>query len=71
MLRSVGFEASVVTSGRHAAVSPLNICNRGRSGAGAQLEITRGVRDALKADKACLDAFAGAVQRAIDMKVTK
>lgn len=68
-LRSAGFEVSVVTSGHHAAVGRSNICNQGRSGAGVQLEITRGLRDALTADEARLGVFARAVQQAIDVNV--
>jgi phage replication-related protein YjqB (UPF0714/DUF867 family) len=70
-LQRAGFKARVVTRGTHAAVSRRNICNRGRSGAGAQLEITRGLRDALRTSKARLANFADAVQQAIEMKPTK
>lgn len=65
-LQRAGFKATVVTSGSHAAIDHANICNRGRTGAGVQLEITRGLRDALKSDEARLQAFANAVQDAID-----
>jgi phage replication-related protein YjqB (UPF0714/DUF867 family) len=65
-LQRAGFKAGIVTSGPHAAISGDNICNRGRAGAGAQLEITRSLRDALKADEARLEVFARAVQDAID-----
>lgn len=70
-LRSVGFRARVSTHGSYAAVIRYNICNRGRTGVGAQLEITQGLRDALLADKARLDVFADAVRRAIDLKLSK
>jgi phage replication-related protein YjqB (UPF0714/DUF867 family) len=51
--------------------STRNICNRGASGAGAQLEITRGLREALtdRTDPQAperLAAFAAAVRAAID-----
>jgi phage replication-related protein YjqB (UPF0714/DUF867 family) len=39
-----------------------NICNRGTSGAGVQLEIPRTLRDQLVADKARLASFADAVR---------
>ena len=44
---------------------PMNICNRGRSKCGVQLEISRKVRDSLRADKERLQAFAEAVRKAI------
>lgn len=70
-LQRAGFKAAIVTSGPHSAISGENICNRGRTGAGAQLEITRGLRDALKADEARLQVFARAIQDAIDDRLPK
>ena len=64
-LKAAGFETKVVTTGNHAAISPDNICNKGRRGTGVQLEITRGLRDALLNGTEDLSAFAKAVQRAI------
>src|SRR5215467_16384218 len=64
-LGDAGYAATVVTSGRLAARSALNICNRGARKAGVQLEITRGLRDALRKDAANLRNFANAVQRAL------
>jgi len=61
-LAAAGYAAEVVTSGTLAARSPLNICNRGTRRAGVQLEITRGLRDALRKDAASLRSFARAVQ---------
>jgi phage replication-related protein YjqB (UPF0714/DUF867 family) len=49
-------------------MSPRNICNRGRRGQGAQLEISRGLRKELvhpAAPKARLHSFAAAVRQAI------
>jgi len=43
---------------------PKNICNRGKSGQGVQLEISRKVRDLLRADKEQLQTFADAVRKA-------
>jgi phage replication-related protein YjqB (UPF0714/DUF867 family) len=58
-----GFTAAIVSTGDHAATNPDNICNRGRSGMGVQLEITRGLRDRLKGQD--LAEFANAVRNAI------
>ena len=41
---------------------PTNICNRGRSGAGVQLEIPAALRDELRQDIQRLQAFADAVR---------
>jgi phage replication-related protein YjqB (UPF0714/DUF867 family) len=46
-------------------IHPGNIVNRGRTGKGVQLEISRRLRDALMQDRKRLAAFAGAVRRAI------
>jgi phage replication-related protein YjqB (UPF0714/DUF867 family) len=42
-----------------------NICNRGTSRAGVQLEIPRTLRDLLRCDRAKLDLFAGAVRESL------
>lgn len=42
-LGKAGFEAGA-GQGLEAGISPLNICNRGSTGQGVQLEITRGLR---------------------------
>jgi phage replication-related protein YjqB (UPF0714/DUF867 family) len=70
-LREAGFQAHIVTSGPHAARSPRNICNRGRSRAGAQLEVTRRLRNALLESKARLRIFADAVRLAIDRRLAQ
>jgi phage replication-related protein YjqB (UPF0714/DUF867 family) len=70
-LQAAGFKAKTVVSGSYAAIDPVNICNRGRSRAGAQLEITRGLRDALKADETRMRVFVQAMQQAIASRVTK
>src|SRR5262249_40676528 len=67
-LKRAGFDASIIATGPHAAIDRANICNRARTGAGVQLEITRGLRDALKKDEAYLQLFARAVQEAIGNK---
>jgi phage replication-related protein YjqB (UPF0714/DUF867 family) len=64
-LVDAGFAAQVVTTGEHAAIDPANICNRGRRGAGVQLEITRALRDALGAQPQRMAEFANAAREAI------
>ena len=63
---SARFDARVAETGRYAGVSPANICNRGRGGAGVQLEITKTLRDALLESSETMEAFADAVRQAID-----
>ena len=66
-LRASGFNSKIVTSGSHAATSRSNICNKGRRGAGVQLEITKGLRDDFMrgARSRKLADFADAVANAI------
>jgi phage replication-related protein YjqB (UPF0714/DUF867 family) len=49
----------------------MNICNRGRLKRGVQLEISRKLRDALKANRDLLQAFANALQRAIQLYIVR
>lgn len=65
-LNSAGFEAKIVRSGSHAGVSQRNICNRGRLRAGAQLEITKGLRGTLLMRSQFLTDLETAVRWAID-----
>ncbi len=44
---------------------PRNICNRGQSGVGGQLEISEGLRHHLREDSASLRRFTSAVRRAL------
>jgi phage replication-related protein YjqB (UPF0714/DUF867 family) len=66
-LHAAGFDSKIVTSGSHAATSKSNICNKGRRGAGVQLEITKGLRDDFMqgARSPKLADFADAVANAI------
>ena len=64
-LNAAGFQSKVVSTGKHAAVSQRNICNKGRKQAGVQLEITSGLRDALRSGQGNLEALALSVQQAI------
>lgn len=65
-LNNASFEAKIVTSGRHAGISQRNICNRGRLGAGVQLEITKGLRGTLLTRSQSLTDLETAVRWAID-----
>jgi phage replication-related protein YjqB (UPF0714/DUF867 family) len=66
-LESVGFQTRPPTEGLM-GVDPRNICNRGKSRQGVQLEVSRKVRDLLKNDRDRLRVFAEAVRRAIRTK---
>lgn len=66
LLTAEGFASRVVTKGPYAATSPSNICNRGRTGAGAQIEIRRGLRDRLCDDPPLLVKFTRAIRQAIE-----
>ena len=68
-LQGAGFSAEVATSGTLAGLSAANICNRGASGRGVQLEITRGLRDALVARPQSLANFARGVRLAVHTRV--
>ena len=46
-------------------VHPLNICNRGRAGAGGQLEISEGLRRQLRKDEGMLFHFVDIVRRGL------
>lgn len=65
-LEESGFQTRPPTEGL-GGTDPMNICNRGRSKCGVQLEISRKVRDLLRANKHCLQAFAEAVRKAIQL----
>ena len=66
-LHQSGFRAAARVKGEAlAGTSVSNICNRGRRNAGVQLEIPRGIRDALISDAEKLKQYAGSVRQAID-----
>ena len=62
-LKDAGFAAEIVTTGPHGGTEERNICNRGRSKQGVQLEIPSRLRDELS--QARLVTFADAVRQAI------
>jgi phage replication-related protein YjqB (UPF0714/DUF867 family) len=66
-LHAAKFDSKIITSGSHAATSRSNICNKGRRGAGVQLEITKALRDDFMqgARSRKLADFADAVANAI------
>jgi phage replication-related protein YjqB (UPF0714/DUF867 family) len=66
-LDAAGFDSKIITSASHAATSRSNICNKGRRGAGVQLEITKALRDDFMqgARSRKLAEFADAVVNAI------
>lgn len=68
-LADVGFQARVVNAGPYAATSRNNICNRGASSMGAQLEITRALRDKLIQNETLLARFASRVRTAIERRL--
>ncbi len=61
-----GFRTLNPTEGLR-AIDGRNICNRGRSGKGVQLEVSRGLRDLLRTDKDRLREFADTVRRGIQL----
>jgi len=66
-LEGVGFQTRPPAEGLM-GTDPRNICNRGKSRQGVQLEVSRKVRDLLRNDKDRLRTFAEAVRRAIQIK---
>jgi len=63
-LEESGFETRPPTEGLM-GTDPMNICNRGKSKAGVQLEISRKVRDSIRNDWEKLQTFSDAVRKAI------
>lgn len=64
-LRAAGFDSKVVTEGEYAGMGPQNICNRGSTRAGVQLEIHAGLRQALKDDDDAYARFVTALRSAL------
>jgi phage replication-related protein YjqB (UPF0714/DUF867 family) len=63
-LEAAGFQTRTPTEGLM-GTDPMNICNRGHFKAGVQLEISRKIRDLLRADEEKLKKFANAVRMGI------
>ena len=64
-LGAVGFQTRPPTEGLM-GTDPMNICNRGKSKQGVQLEVSRKVRDLLRNDKDRLELFSEAVREGIE-----
>jgi phage replication-related protein YjqB (UPF0714/DUF867 family) len=64
-LNAAGFQAAPAEENM-AAQDPMNICNRGKSGVGVQLELPRALRSQLARDAAGRAAFCAAVRRTLD-----
>lgn len=65
-LEGSGFSTRPPTEGL-GGTDPMNICNRGKSKSGVQLEVSRKIRDAARMDHSQLISFASAVRRAIQV----
>lgn len=63
-LTAAGFSAAAVFEGGLAGRDPANICNRGFSGAGVQLELPRVLRRQLTSQPGLLCAFCNAIRDA-------
>lgn len=63
-LRAAGF-AVLPTAGGVGGIEPNNICNKGSSGKGLQLELSRGLRDALVQDPEKMKFFAQIIRSLI------
>lgn len=64
-LAAAGFETVVVTQGNLAGRDAANICNRGVTRAGVQLELSRTLRTQLTTEPVRLGAFCDAVRGAV------
>jgi phage replication-related protein YjqB (UPF0714/DUF867 family) len=64
-LRAAAFESQVVTTGEYAGMEPQNICNRGKTRAGVQLEVHAGLRYWLRDNAPADNAFIDAVRSAL------
>jgi phage replication-related protein YjqB (UPF0714/DUF867 family) len=65
-LKAAGFTASQHNDTNLQGRDKNNICNRGTKGQGLQLEISRGLRDALTTDKSAMARFSSAVRSTLD-----
>ena len=68
-LVTAGYQILEATQGLK-AIDPANICNRGRSGMGVQLEISRKLRDSFRGDEDRLREFADTIRRGIQLYVS-
>jgi phage replication-related protein YjqB (UPF0714/DUF867 family) len=71
LLNQNGFIVNPENERKFPAINPLNICNRGQSGKGVQLEISEGLRDELVIDKQKLSLFSKLIYDSIEKFVDK
>ena len=69
-LEAAGFQTLPPSEGLM-GTDPMNICNRGRSRQGVQLEISRKARDVLRTNQGHLQTFADAVRNGIRLYLAK
>jgi phage replication-related protein YjqB (UPF0714/DUF867 family) len=69
-LEAAGFKTRPPTEGLMGR-DPQNICNRGKSKQGVQLEVSRKTRDLLRTDNDQLQKFANAVREAIQINLDR
>ena len=69
-LEAAGFQTRPPSEGLM-GTDPMNICNRGRSGQGVQLEISRKLREGLRTKQGQLKMFADAVRKGIRLYLAK
>ena len=65
-LKAAGFIASQHDDMSLQGRDKNNICNRGSKGQGLQLEVSRGLRDALTSDNSTMAHFASTIRSALD-----
>jgi len=66
-LTSKGF-VSLSAGHAYLALRLKNICNRGRTGKGAQIELSKSLREELKNDAVLRSKFVGAIREAISLR---
>jgi phage replication-related protein YjqB (UPF0714/DUF867 family) len=65
VLGSLGFIVELQNFGRFSGTNTFNICNRGRSQQGIQLELSRGLRDFLSTNGERLKKFSEGIRKVI------
>lgn len=65
VLQGAGFDREVVKEGAYGGIEPENICNRGSTRAGVQIENHAGLRLMMHRDAAAYDRFVAAVRAAL------
>lgn len=66
-LQASGFKCGLVRAGDYGGMSASNICNRGRSKAGVQLEIEAGLRNLLSEHPERFEAFVACVRNTLSV----